>query len=103
MNTNRTATPTRPLSRPRAGTPIHIRAVQRQKDLIDSASALLGKTRTDFMLEAACREAEAVILDQRVIHMDWKEYKAFAAMLDAPLKPRPGLAKLFSTRSPWER
>lgn len=102
MNANRTATTARPKT-PRSPTPIQIRVMQRQKDVIDSASALLGKTRTDFMLEAACREAEAVILDQRVIQMDRKEYKAFVALLDAPPKPRPGLAKLFSTRSPWER
>ena len=55
------------------------------------------------MLETACREAEAVILDQPLMQMDRKEYKAFAAMLDAPPQPRPGLARLFSLRSPWER
>ena len=55
------------------------------------------------MLEAACLEAESVILDQRMIHMESKEFKAFVAQLDAPPQPRPGLAKLFSVRSPWER
>ena len=39
---------------------INIRARQRQRDLIDEAAAVLGKNRSDFMLETACREAEAV-------------------------------------------
>ena len=103
MSTTVAATPARSKSTPRSGTPIHIRALKRQKDLIDSAAALLGKTRSDFMLEAACLEAESVILDQRMIHMESKEFKAFVAQLDAPPQPRPGLAKLFSVRSPWER
>ena len=103
MSLTRTATPVRPESRPHVGAPIQIRASQRQKDLIDSACSLLGKTRSEFMLETACREAEAVILDQPLMQMDRKEYKAFAAMLDAPPQPRPGLARLFSLRSPWER
>ena len=103
MSTTVAATPARSKTSPRSGTPIHIRALKRQKDLIDSASGMLGKTRSEFMLEAACREAEEVILDQSMIRMDSKEYKAFIAQLDAPPQPRPGLAKLFSVRSPWER
>ena len=103
MSTTVAATPARSKTSPRSGTPIHIRALKRQKDLIDSASGMLGKTRSEFMLEAACREAEEVILDQSMIRMDSKEYKAFIAQLDAPPQPKPGLAKLFSVRSPWER
>lgn len=103
MSSPNIATPTRSKTSPRGGTPIHIRALKRQKDLIDSASALLGKTRSDFMLETACREAEAVILDQRVIHLDSKEYREFVARLDAKPEARPGLTKLFSVRSPWDR
>ena len=103
MSTTVAATPARSKTSPRSGTPIHIRALKRQKDLIDSASGMLGKTRSEFMLEAACREAEEVILDQRMIQMESKEYKAFVAQLEAPPQPKPGLAKLFSGRSPWER
>jgi len=44
---------------------INIHARQRQRDLIDEAAAVLGKDRSDFMLETACREAESVLLDRR--------------------------------------
>jgi GNAT superfamily N-acetyltransferase len=37
-----------------------------QRDLIDQAANLLGKNRSDFMLEAACERAQAVrAVDQR--------------------------------------
>lgn len=37
--------------------PINIRAKTSQRDLIDMAASLVSKSRTDFVLEAACREA----------------------------------------------
>jgi uncharacterized protein (DUF1778 family) len=33
---------------------INLRALPQQRDLIDHAAQLLGKNRSDFMLEAAC-------------------------------------------------
>jgi uncharacterized protein (DUF1778 family) len=38
---------------------INLRASRRQKELIDQAAELLNRTRSDFMLGAACREAQA--------------------------------------------
>lgn len=42
---------------------INLRALPEQRDLIDCAAKLLGKNRSDFMLEAACSAAQAVVLD----------------------------------------
>ncbi|MBI0500576.1 DUF1778 domain-containing protein, partial [Dickeya dianthicola] len=47
-------------------TPINIRAKASQRELIDVAAKLLSKSRTEFILDAACREAEDVLLDQRL-------------------------------------
>lgn len=94
---------TRRKSSPRSGTPIHIRVRKRQRDLIDSASAILGKTRSEFMLDTACREAESVILDQRMLQVSGTDYRTFAALLDAPPQLRPGLVKLFEVRGPLEK
>lgn len=49
----------------RRGEMINLRASQKQKLLIDRAAELLGRTRSDFMLDTACREAETVLLDGR--------------------------------------
>ena len=45
-------------------TAINLRALPEQRDLIDQAAGLLGKTRSDFMLESACERAQTVLLDQ---------------------------------------
>lgn len=81
---------------------INIRARRTQRDLIDQAAELLGKTRSDFMLETACREAEDVLLDQRVFTMDAETFKKFQALLDAPPSENPKLRKLMATPAPWE-
>ena len=81
---------------------INIRAKRTQRDLIDQAAELLGKTRSDFMLETACREAEDVLLDQRVFTLDAETFKKFQAMLDAPPSENPKLRKLMATKAPWE-
>jgi hypothetical protein len=39
---------------------INLRALPEQRDLIDEAARLLGKTRSDYMLEAACDKARSV-------------------------------------------
>ena len=82
--------------------PIHLRALPAQRALIDKAAALLGKNRSDFMLEVACREAENVLLDQRFFHLDAGAFEAFEALLNAPIKDNPALRKLMATRTPWE-
>ena len=81
---------------------INIRAKRTQRDLIDQAAELLGKTRSDFMLETACREAEDVLLDQRVFVLDAEAFAKFQALLDAPPADNPKLRKLMATKAPWE-
>ena len=46
---------------------INLRANRRQRALIDRAAEALGKNRSDFMLEAACREANTVLVDRRFL------------------------------------
>jgi uncharacterized protein (DUF1778 family) len=82
---------------------INIRAKRTQRDLIDQAAELLGKTRSDFMLETSCREAEGVLLDQRVFTLDAETFRKFQAMLDAPPSENPKLRKLMAAKAPWEQ
>lgn len=81
---------------------INIRAKRTQRDLIDKAAELQGKSRSDFMLEIACREAEDVLLDQRVFTFDAETFQKFQALLDAPPNENPKLRKLMATKAPWE-
>ena len=82
---------------------INLRANQRQRALIDRAAETLGKNRSDFMLEVACREADAVLLDRRFFLLDEKAYKRFTAALDKRPADNPKLRRLLSSKAPWER
>ena len=41
---------------------INLRALPEQRDLIDYAASVLGKNRSDFMLEAACERARDLVI-----------------------------------------
>ena len=82
--------------------PINLRALESQRSLIDKAATLLGKNRSDFMLEAACREAENVLLDQRLFMLNEADFDTFMTMLDAPVKDNPALLNLMVRKAPWE-
>jgi uncharacterized protein (DUF1778 family) len=80
---------------------INLRALPEQRDLIDQAASLLGKNRSDFMLEAACERAQAVVLDQVFFSLDADKFRQFTALLDAPPGPNPGLERLMAVKAPW--
>jgi len=82
---------------------INLRALPEQRDLIDQAASLLGKTRSDFMLEAACERAQSVLLDQVFFGLDADKFQAFNALLDAPPSPNEGLERLMAVEAPWNK
>jgi uncharacterized protein (DUF1778 family) len=82
---------------------INLRVTRDQKALIDRAAESLGRNRSDFMLDVACREAESVLLDQRYFHLDDEAFQRFLDMLDAPPADNPGLARLLKTKPSWEK
>jgi len=94
---------TGPTNRKTRGENINLRASRDQKALIDRAADALGRTRSDFMLESACREAEAVLLDRRYFALPGEEFKRFTAMLDKPPASNPRLARLLKTKAPWDK
>ena len=81
---------------------INIRAQQRQRELIDQAAEAIGKSRSDFMLEAACQKAEDILLDRRVFVLPEDQWQAFLALLDAPVQPNDKLRNLLTTAAPWD-
>jgi uncharacterized protein (DUF1778 family) len=81
---------------------ISIRARHRQRELIDRAAAALGRNRSEFMLDAACRAAEEVLLDRRLIELDPEAWERFNALLDAPPRDNPALRALLGRKPVWE-
>ena len=81
---------------------ISIRAKAGQRDLIDQAADRLGRNRSDFMLEAACRQAEDVLLDQTYFTLDAQGLAAFQALLDQPPAPTDRLRRTLQAQAPWD-
>src|SRR5262245_8707462 len=73
---------------------INLRIEAQTRQLIDDAAAILGKTRTEFMVESARRQAIDVLLDQRLLMLDPERYNAFRQALDNPPAPGPKLRSL---------
>lgn len=82
---------------------LNLRAKESQRALIDAAAEILHKSRTDFILEMACRAAENVILDRRVFNLDDQQYAEFIDILDAPVTAEPALEKLLARKPQWEK
>lgn len=82
--------------------PINLRAMPNQRDLIDQAAAILGKTRSDFMLEVACAYAKEVILDQTLFQLEPDKFNQFITVLETPVENNEGLSRLLATASPWD-
>jgi uncharacterized protein (DUF1778 family) len=82
---------------------INIRARARQRDLIDQAAQQLGRSRSEFMLEAACQKATDVLLDQAFFTVDAGTFAKFQALLDKPLPPTDKLRRLLAAKAPWEK
>ena len=83
-------------------TAINLRARAEQRDLIDYAARLTGKNRSDFMLDAACDKAQAVLLDQVFFNLDAEKYRRFTKLLDAPPAGDAGLKRLKAVKAPWK-
>lgn len=91
-----------PQAAPRRDT-LNLRIRPEERGLIDRAAALSGKTRTDFVLEAARRAAEEALLDRTLFLLGPEAYDDFLARLDAPPAPNERLRRSLQTPAPWEK
>ena len=81
--------------------PINIRLKDDERSLIDQAAKALGKTRTDFMVEASRRAAEDALLDQTYITVDRASFDQYSKILDqAPSSE--GYERLMNAPKPWK-
>ncbi len=82
---------------------INLRIEASTRQLIDDAAEILGKTRTEFMIESARRQAIDVLLDQRLFALDPQRYDAFRHALDNPPPPGPKLRSLLRLPPAWQK
>jgi uncharacterized protein (DUF1778 family) len=70
------------------------------RSLIDRAAKAHGKSRSEFMIDAARRAAEDALLDQVLVRVDPKTYDYFLEVLDQP-PGGEGFERLMQTKEPW--
>lgn len=75
---------------------VNIRIEQNQRDLIDAAASLCGKSRSAFMLDAATSAAQEALLERRLFVLNEKQWEAVNLILDRPAKENPRLKKLLT-------
>jgi uncharacterized protein (DUF1778 family) len=78
---------------------ISLRIPPGQLRLIDQAANACGKSRTSFMIEAACSSATDILLDQSP---DDQSFARSQEALDVPVADNATLRRVLETRAPWE-
>ena len=87
--------------RPAKRQTLNLRIRPEQRGLIDRAAKVLGKNRTDFVLEAARRAAEETLLDRTLFVVTPKAYAEFVTRLDAPVRLSKKLRRTMQAKPPW--
>jgi uncharacterized protein (DUF1778 family) len=87
---------------PRKDHPIAMRFPEADVAMIDRAAKMRGRSRTDFVREAAVRAAEEVVMENQIIRMEPEAFAEFMEIINRPAKPNPKMLELFKRRAPWE-
>lgn len=82
--------------------PVNLRIREDVRKVIDRAASIRGKTRSDFMIDAAYRAAEDTLLDQTLVRVDEGSYRHFLSVLDQP-PGGEGFERLMNAPKPWLR
>lgn len=82
--------------------PLSMRLPETDIAIIDRAASLRGRSRTDFVREAAVRAAEEVLMETTPIRMSAAGFKAFLEAVAQPARPVPEMVELFQRTAPWE-
>ena len=82
--------------------PISMRLPEADIAMIDRAAGLRGRSRTDFVRDAAVRAAEDVLMENRLIRMSPEGFADFMAVLSGPATPAPEMVELSRRPAPWE-
>ena len=82
--------------------PISMRLPETDIAIIDRAADLRGRSRTDFVREAAVQAAEAVVMERALIRMSPKGFSAFMSAITAPATAVPEMVEVLKRSAPWE-
>lgn len=80
---------------------VNLRVREDTRTLIDRAAQSQGKSRSEFMIDAARRAAEEALLDQTLVRVDPDTYAHFLNVLDKP-PGGAGYQRLMKAAKPWK-
>jgi uncharacterized protein (DUF1778 family) len=80
---------------------VNLRVREDIRDLIDRAALSQGKSRSEFMIDAARRAAEDALLDHTLVRVDAETYAHFLSVLDQPPSGE-GYKRLMKAAKPWQ-
>jgi uncharacterized protein (DUF1778 family) len=83
--------------------PLSMRMPKNDIAIIDRAASMKGRSRTDFVREAAVRAAEDVVLEAALIRMSPADFKAFSDSLSEPPVVVPDIVRIMRRKAPWEK
>ena len=83
--------------------PLSMRLPESDIAVIDRAAALRGRSRTEFVRDAAVRAAGEALLETSPIRMSGAGFDAFLTAVSGPATPVAELVALFRRAAPWER
>lgn len=82
--------------------PLSMRLPDADIAIIDRAAGMRGRSRTDFVREAAVRAAEDVLMESTLVRMSPSGFNAFMKALAAPAAAVPEMVELLKRPAPWE-
>lgn len=82
--------------------PISMRLPEADVAMIDRAATLRGRSRTDFVRDAAVCAAEEVVMENRLVRMSPEGFANFIDILSRPAAPVPEIMELAERPAPWE-
>lgn len=83
--------------------PLSMRLSEANIAIIDRAASRRGRSRTDFVREAAVRAAEEVLMEQMPTRMSSEAFAEFVEALAGPVGPVPEMVDILRRLAPWER
>jgi len=92
-----------PQSAGRKDHPLSMRLPGADLAVIDRAARLRGRSRTEFVRDAAVRAAEDVLMEGALVRMSAAGFQSFSAAISGEPTPILQLVETLRREAPWEK
>lgn len=82
--------------------PLSMRLAPADVAVIDRAAGIRGRSRTDFVREAAVRAAEEVLMESGMIRMSPEGFADFVEVLSGLPVPVPAMVAILQRKAIWD-